>query len=140
MESVFEDIFVHLISETKRTLNDLMGETELKKRQRQSSIVFDLVRSVGEVVDAAETMGVEINIPSLTGDDSDGSGKIMGNDSLEPLLSETAGVFNEMEQTTDLEERKMQSQIVSNLACSLSSVFDMLAAVSFEMEPDQENR
>ena len=136
METDFDDILARLISETKRTLNDLTGETKLEQREKQSSIVFDLMRSVGEVVDAAETMGFEINIPSLTDDDADGSNKIMGNDSLEPLLTETARVLNEMEHTTDLEERKMQSQIVSNLACSLSSVFDMLAAVSFEMEPD----
>ena len=107
MESDFDDILVRLISEAKRTLNDLTGETKLEQRQKQSSIVFDLMRAVGEVVDAAETMGVEINIPSLTADDSDGSGKIIGNDSLEPLLTETARVLNEMEHTTDLDERQM---------------------------------
>lgn len=137
MESDFDDILVRLIVETKRTLNDLTGETELEQRQKQSSIVFDLLRSVGAVVEASETMGFEINIPSLTDDESDGSGKIIGDDSLEPMLTETVRVLSEMEHTTDLNERQMQSQIVSNLACSLSSVFDLLAAVSIEVETDQ---
>ena len=70
----------------------------------------------------AETMGTEIEILV-----TEEGGHGVGGESLAPTLSETVRALTELGQTTELPERQMQSQIISNLSSSLNAAFDMMA-------------
>ena len=50
---------------------------------------------------------------------------------MNPILREVNRTLEEMKNTTSLEERKIQSKIVKNLAISLNVFFDFAATEAF---------
>jgi hypothetical protein len=75
----------------------------------------------------AETMGAELEMPV-----NEEGGHGVGGEILEPPLSETVRALTALGQTTELPERQMQSQIISNLSSSLNAAFDMMAFAQLE--------
>ncbi len=75
----------------------------------------------------AETMGAEIEMPV-----TEEGGHGVGGASLETPLIETVRALTELGQTTELPERQMQSQIISNLSSSLNVAFDIMAFAQLE--------